>query len=115
MNQEERMSDPPWLLSQYERSFYFEQEYLVKESAIGPEWLDQLNLATTALVKSTRLMSRSTQTYDLQVGHSADNLRHRRIASLDDLDPIFGIFARIQRSPIWLLTCLVQLFDFGNA
>ena len=94
MNQEEIMSDPPWLLSQYERWFYFEQEYLVRESAIGPEWLDQLNLATISLVKSTRLMNRSTQTYDLEVGHSADKPRLRRIAYLDDLDPIFWDFCK---------------------
>ncbi len=94
MNHEQILSNPPRVLSQEERSFYFEQGYVVKERAIGQNWLDRLNTAMAALVETTRSMTCSTQTYDLDAGHTAENPRLRRIAYLDDLDPVFWDFCR---------------------
>ncbi len=79
-------------LSPDERQSYFDQGYLVKEGAIDKEWIGRLNLATDRLVESTRDLTKSTQTYDLEAGHTRDNPRLRRIAYLDDLDPVFWEF-----------------------
>ena len=88
------MSNPPRVLNQDERAFYFDQGYIVKERAIGSDWLGRLNTATAALVETTRSMKCSTQTYDLDAGHTAENPRLRRIAYLDDLDPVFWEFCK---------------------
>ncbi|MGB0556271.1 MAG: phytanoyl-CoA dioxygenase family protein [Paracoccaceae bacterium] len=82
------------MLNQDERAFYFDQGYIVKERAIGSDWLGRLNTATAALVETTRSMKCSTQTYDLDAGHTAENPRLRRIAYLDDLDPVFWEFCK---------------------
>ncbi|WP_338550442.1 phytanoyl-CoA dioxygenase family protein [Roseovarius phycicola] len=94
MNHSEILSNPPRVLSQDERSFYFEQGYVVKEKAVGQDWLDRLNAAMVALVETTRNMTCSTQTYDLDAGHTAEHPRLRRIAYLDDLDPVFWDFCK---------------------
>ena len=94
MNHMEIMSNPPRVLNQDERAFYFDQGYIVKERAIGSDWLGRLNTATAALVETTRSMKCSTQTYDLNAGHTAENPRLRRIAYLDDLDPVFWEFCK---------------------
>ena len=94
MNHMEIMSNPPRVLNQDERAFYFDQGYIVKERAIGSDWLGRLNTATAALVETTRSMKCSTQTYDLDAGHTAENPRSRRIAYLDDLDPVFWEFCK---------------------
>lgn len=94
MNHMEIMSNPPRVLNQDERAFYFDQGYIVKERAIGSDWLGWLNTATAALVETTRSMKCSTQTYDLDAGHTAENPRLRRIAYLDDLDPVFWEFCK---------------------
>ncbi|WP_317054889.1 hypothetical protein [Roseovarius rhodophyticola] len=115
MNHEQILSNPPRVLSQEERSFYFEQGYVVKERAIGQNWLDRLNTAMATLVETTRSMTCSTQTYDLDAGHTAENPRLRRIAYLDDLDPVFWDFCRDSPSPIWPLICLARMFGFASA
>lgn len=94
MNHMEIMSNPPRVLNQDERAFYFDQGYIVKERTIGSDWLGRLNTATAALVETTRSMKCSTQTYDLDAGHTAENPRLRRIAYLDDLDPVFWEFCK---------------------
>ena len=94
MNHTEIMSNPPRVLNQDERAFYFDQGYVVKKRAIGADWLDRLNTAMAALVETTRSMTSSTQTYDLDAGHTTENPRLRRIAYLDDLDPVFWEFCK---------------------
>ena len=92
MHQTDILAQPPRILSQAEREFYFNEGYLVKEQTIGMDWIDRLNAALAKLVESTRNMTKSDGTYDLDSGHSADEPRLRRIAYLDDLDPLFGDF-----------------------
>ncbi len=94
MYQDEILSNPARVLSQDERAFYFDQGYVVKENAIGPDWLNRLNSAMADLVDTTRTMTTSSQTYDLDAGHTADAPRLRRIAYLDDLDPVFWAFCK---------------------
>ncbi len=94
MHQEEILSLPPRVLNQDERRFYFDEGYVVKQRAIDQDWLARLNCALAKLVDNTRTMTRSDGTYDLEDGHSGDNPRLRRIAFLDDLDPVFWEFCR---------------------
>jgi ectoine hydroxylase-related dioxygenase (phytanoyl-CoA dioxygenase family) len=94
MQQEHILSEPARVLNKEERSFYFDQGYIVKESAIGQDWLDRLNEAMETLVDGTRSMTKSSQIYDLDTGHSNDNPRLRRIAYLDDLNPVFWDFCK---------------------
>jgi len=94
MNQKEILSQPPRVLSQDERAFFFDQGYVVKERAIGQEWLNRLNASLSKLVDTSREMTKSDGTYDLETGHTADNPRLRRIAFLDDLDPVFWEFCK---------------------
>ena len=94
MIQKEILSHPPRVLSQDEREFFFDQGYVVKERAIGSDWLDRLNAALAKLVDKSRTMTKSDGTYDLETGHTSDNPRLRRIAFLDDLDPAFWEFCK---------------------
>ncbi|SLN58138.1 Phytanoyl-CoA dioxygenase (PhyH) [Roseovarius albus] len=94
MFQDEILSNPGKVLSEADRAFYFEQGYVVKPQAIGQEWLDRLNAAMDALVETTRSMTQSSQTYDLDTGHTSESPRLRRIAYLDDLDSVFWEFCK---------------------
>ncbi len=94
MNRDKILREPARVLDQRERQFYFDQGYVVKKRAINQVWLDRLNSAMDALVDSTRSMTKSTQTYDLDAGHTSSEPRLRRIAYLDDLDPVFWEFCK---------------------
>jgi ectoine hydroxylase-related dioxygenase (phytanoyl-CoA dioxygenase family) len=94
MRKDKILSQPPRVLNQDERAFYFDEGYVVKERAIDQGWIDRLNTALAKQVDNTRTMTRSDGTYDLESGHSSDTPRLRRIAFLDDLDPVFWEFCK---------------------
>lgn len=94
MRQEDILSLPPTVLNQDERRFYFDEGYVVKQRAIEPDWIGRLNDGLSKLIDNTCTMTRSDGTYDLESGHSRDNPRLRRIAFLDDLDPVFWEFCK---------------------
>jgi ectoine hydroxylase-related dioxygenase (phytanoyl-CoA dioxygenase family) len=94
MRQEDVLSHPPRVLGQEERQFFFDKGYVVKKQAIGMDWVDRLNEALSKLIENSRSMTKSDGTYDLETGHSTDNPRLRRIAFLDDLDPVFWDFCK---------------------
>lgn len=94
MINKEILSHAPRVLSQDEREFFFDQGYVVKERAIDQGWLKRLNAALAKLIDTSRTMTKSDGTYDLEPDHKADNPRLRRIAFLDDLDPVFWEFCK---------------------
>ena len=94
MNTQNSRNEPPRVLTPEEQQFYADQGYLVKEGAIDQAWIDRLNSAMARLVDGTRDLTKSDQTYDLEAGHTRDNPRLRRIAYLDDLDPVFWEFCK---------------------
>lgn len=94
MQRQQVLSEAARVLSQEERLFYFDQGYVAKERAISQDWLGRLNGALATLVAGTSTMTKSDQTYDLDSGHSSNNPRLRRIAYLDDLDPVFWEFCK---------------------
>ena len=94
MTPEQVLAEPPRVLSQAQRAFFFEQGYQCAPGLIDAAWLERLNGALAKLVERSRALGASDGVFDLEAGHSADTPRLRRIAFLDDLDPLFWDFAR---------------------
>lgn len=93
------LSHPARVLDQSERQFFHDNGYVVKKAAIGADWIARLNEALEKLVDKSRDLTRSDGIYDLEADHSHDNPRLRRIAYLDDLDPVFWEFCRDSELP----------------
>ena len=92
MRSHDVLSHPARVLTQTEREFFFDQGYVLKKSAISADWIAKLKGAIDKLVEKSREIDASDGTFDLETGHSAENPRLRRIAYLDDLDPVFWDF-----------------------
>ncbi len=82
-------SRPPSVISQQQRDFYYDEGYLCFPGLIGENWLDPLRSALEKIIEATRSYTRSTRKVDIEPDHSADNPRLRRVAYLDEFDPIF--------------------------
>ena len=94
MRSQDILSHEPRVLTQPEREFFFDQGYVLKKSAISADWIAKLNGAIDRLVEKSGEIEASDGTFDLETGHTADNPRLRRIAYLDDLDPVFWDFCQ---------------------
>ncbi len=92
MRQADVLAQPPRILTQAEREFFFGEGYVVKQQFIARDWIDRLNAGLARLIENTRTMTKSDGGYDLEPGHTAEAPRLRRMAFLDDLDPIFADF-----------------------
>ena len=95
----EILTHPARVLDQSERAFFFDNGYVVKERAIGADWIARLNAALARLIDKSRDLTRSDGIYDLEVGHSHETPRLRRIAYLDALDPVFWDFCKDSALP----------------
>lgn len=82
------------VISNEERDSYYENGYVAVPGLVSKEEIKVLTSAIEALVDKSRAIKESDGTFDLEEGHCAENPRLRRIAFLDDLDPIFWEFAR---------------------
>jgi len=87
------MSSTDRLLSDNQISFYREEGYLCLPGLIDARSLRELKEGMARLVERSRSITASDGTFDLEDGHTADTPRLRRIAFLDDLDPVFWKFA----------------------
>jgi ectoine hydroxylase-related dioxygenase (phytanoyl-CoA dioxygenase family) len=92
MTPEDILKRPAKYLSQADRESYFEKGYLLVESAIEKEWLDNLRGAVDALVERSREVEASGSVFDLEPNHSAEEPRLRRVSSPCDEDPLFWEF-----------------------
>lgn len=81
------------MLTAEQRDFYHREGYLCLPGLIDQAWLDKLRQAMNALVERSRSMTQSDETFDLEAGHCTETPRLRRVAYLDDLDPVFWDFA----------------------
>jgi len=81
------------VLNDEQVAFYRDEGYLCLPGLIDAPWIGKLKEGLAALVERSRTTSASDGTFDLEDGHTADNPRLRRIAYLDDLDPVFWDFA----------------------
>ena len=94
MRQKDILSHATKELTEDERKFFFDQGYIVKERLISSNWLTKLNASVDGLIEKSRHLTKSDGTYDLEKGHTAENPRLRRIAFLDELDPLFWDFLK---------------------
>jgi hypothetical protein len=93
MTPEEILAQPPRVLTQAQREFYFENGYLLVEGLIGPAWLDRLGTATRQMIDRARTLTESDAIFDLEPGHTAEAPRLRRLTSPVDQHPYYWQFA----------------------
>ncbi len=89
MRLEQINSQPPSIISQQQRDSYYDQGYLYFPQMLGNDWLKPLRSALGEIIESSRAYTQSTQKVDIEPDHSAQNPRLRRVAYLDEFDPIF--------------------------
>ena len=87
------MSSTDPVLSEDQVTFYGEEGYLALPGLIDAGWIKKLKDGLAVLVEQSRSLTASDGTFDLEDDHTADAPRLRRIAYLDDLDPVFWDFA----------------------
>jgi ectoine hydroxylase len=92
MKPEEILSHSPKVLTQEQREFYFENGYLQLEGFVSDEWLERLWQVTNGYIDQSRGLDESSQVFDLEPNHSADNPRLRRITHPVELDPVYQEF-----------------------
>lgn len=94
MNPEEILSCPTQLLNQDQRQHYFDQGYLLLPELIDKAELESLRAIMDGAIELSRTVSQSNQQFDLELRHSAENPRLRRVAYVDDLDAKCWNFCR---------------------
>ncbi len=93
MQPEDILAEPPRVLTERQRESYFENGYLLVENVIPPRWLELLRQTTDHMVDRSRERTASDQVWDLEIGHSADNPRLRRLSSPCDHDERYWRYA----------------------
>ena len=99
MRDEDILSKPARILTQEERESFFKYGYVVKKKIISDDWLKRLNEALAKLIEKSKSLTKSDGTFVLEDGHTSDNPRLRRIAFMDEMDPIFHEFQRDSNLP----------------
>ena len=93
MDAERVRSQPPRVLSNEQREFYFENGYLLVESIVSDEWVERMRAVTGEWVDRSRAVSVSDAVFDLEPGHCADAPRLRRLSSPVVADERYWAFA----------------------
>ncbi len=93
MTPEEVLSQPPRLLRQEQREFYFEHGYLLVEALIARDWIERLNAVAAGFVEQSRAVARAGEIFDLAPNHASERPRLRRLKRPDSQHPIFWEFA----------------------
>ena len=81
------------ILSQAEREQYQHSGWLAVPGLVESEWLERLRRVTDEFVNASRELTESNILYDLEVGHTADEPRLRRLSSPTDLHETYWEFA----------------------
>ena len=89
MKYDEICAVPPTVITQEQRIRFYEQGYLEFPGLFNEDWLKPLKNALAEIVESTREIKESTQRIDIEPDHCAENPRLRRVAYVDEYDPIF--------------------------
>jgi ectoine hydroxylase len=89
MKPEQILEHPPRVLTQAQREQYFEQGFLILESAIPDQWVHRLRAATDELIERSRRVSEADAIWDLEPGHSAESPRLRRVSNPVEQHPVF--------------------------
>ncbi len=88
MSSQDIQKKPSLFLTQNQRELYLEQGYLIFPKLIPVDELEELRLLVSDIIDSTRTLTNSSNDVDLEKDHSADNPRLRRVAYVDDRDPL---------------------------
>ena len=89
---EEILKHPTSILTEVQRSQYFERGFLVLPDYVPHEWLARLRAAMGECMERSKALAQSDKIYVLEDGHSAERPRLHRIASPQDQHPAFWEF-----------------------
>ncbi len=89
MKSEKILSRPPLMLSQEQREFYFENGYLLLREFVSREWLERLREVSNAFIERSRGLPESDTVLALELTHSAENPRLRRLIDPTEHHPIY--------------------------
>src|SRR2546421_7034158 len=81
------------VLSEAQREHYHRSGWVAVPGLVDSEWLERLRRVTDEFVDASRTLTESNMLYDLDVGHSADDPRLRRLSSPTDLHETYWQFA----------------------
>jgi ectoine hydroxylase len=81
------------VLSQAQREQYQRNGWIAVPGLVDSEWLERLRRVTDEFVDASRELTESNLLYDLDVGHTADEPRLRRLSSPTDLHATYWEFA----------------------
>ncbi len=94
MTPEDVLAQPPRVLSQEQRAFYFEAGYLLVERLIPAETVAGLRSVTDGLVAQSRCETTSGPIFDLAAGHGTERPMVRRIKNPDERHRVYWDYAR---------------------
>jgi len=90
MQLSEIFSTPTSVLTEAQRHDFYENGYILLPGIIPDDLLVRLRAGLDRAVEESRSLTKSTDCFDLEPGHSADAPRLRRATYLDDTDdPVF--------------------------
>jgi ectoine hydroxylase len=81
------------VLSEAQREHYQQSGWVAVPGLVDSEWLERLRSVTDEFVDASRALTESNILYDLDVGHTADEPRLRRLSSPTDLHETYWGFA----------------------
>ena len=80
------------VLSEAQRTEYFEKGYLVLPEFVGTDWVAKLQRAMTETIERSRAITQSNDVFILEEGHSAAEPRLHRVTCPQDRHPVFWEF-----------------------
>ena len=89
---------PPRLLTDAQREQYLDQGWVAVSGVVDADWLTRLRAVTAEFLDQSRALTESNVIFDLDVGHTAEEPRLRRLTSPTDLHETYWEFA--SQSPI---------------
>src|SRR5438093_11842762 len=81
------------VLNEAQREHYQRSGWVAVPGLVDTQWLERLRRVTDEFVDASRTLTESNILYDLDVGHSADEPRLRRLSSPTDLHETYWEFA----------------------
>ncbi len=93
MTPDQVLSQSARVLTQKQRTFYFDNGYLCLESLINREWLERLRSVTEEFLDRSRKVSKSDEVFDIAPSHSAKKPKLRRLKEPDAQHDVFWEFA----------------------
>jgi ectoine hydroxylase len=72
---------------------YDEQGFLGLDAFVSGDWLAKLQEVTEHMVEESRAVTESTDKFDVEPNHTAENPRLRRLMKPQDHDPVYTDFA----------------------